>query len=145
MLVRLLYASRSKTFIDEKTIDGILQYARSHNEEIGITGVLCVYESGNTFLQVLEGSRETVNDLYNAIQSDDRHSDVTLLHYSEISQRRFSSWRMGSVNLNKVNRSTILRFSPTATLDPFSLQGEAALMLLEELVDTAAISSQNEG
>ncbi|MEM1230279.1 MAG: BLUF domain-containing protein [Pseudomonadota bacterium] len=145
MLVRLLYASRSKSPIDDKTIQNILDYARSHNEEAGITGVLCVYESGDTYLQVLEGSREQVNALYGTIAADDRHTNVTLLHYGEIDQRRFSSWRMGNVNLSKVNRSTILRFSPTSTLDPFKLRGEAALKLLEELVDTAAISSQNDG
>ncbi len=144
MLVRLLYASRSTELISEEFADAILETARKHNAHLGITGVLCIYESGDTFLQVLEGGREQVNGLYNNIIRDQRHSDITLLHYSEITQRRFSSWRMGKVNLSKVNRSTILKFSPSSALDPFALQGEAALRLLEELVDTAAISSQGD-
>ena len=66
-------------------------------------------------------------------------------HYAEIQERRFSSWRMGRVNLNRVNQGTILRFSETATLDPFSMPGETALALLEELTSTAAIVSGEEG
>ena len=60
------------------------------------------------------------------------HGDVTLLSYEEIDERRFASWRMGRVNLNRVNQGTILRFSETSTLDPFSMQGETALALLQE-------------
>ncbi len=145
MLVRLLYASRSNEFISEAVAETILESARKNNAQLGVTGVLCIYESGDTFLQVLEGGREQVNKLYNTIVQDSRHREVTLLDYSEIKQRRFSSWRMGKVNLSKVNRSTILKFSPSASLDPFALQGVAAQRLLEELVDTAAISSQGDG
>lgn len=145
MLVRLLYASRSKEFISDATSDAILDSARKNNAEQGITGILCIYESGDTYLQVLEGGRAAVNKIYNNIVADERHTDVTLLAYEDIHQRRFSSWRMGKVDLGKVNRSTILRFSPTSKLDPLALQGEAALRLLEELVDTASISSQSDG
>lgn len=144
MLVRLLYASRSTEFISDATADAILESARRHNAESGITGVLCIYESGDTYLQVLEGGREQVNQIYNTIVMDERHTKVTLLDYSEINERKFSSWRMGKVDLGKVNRSTILRFSPTSKLDPFTLQGGAALKLLEDLVDTASITSQND-
>lgn len=144
MLVRLLYASRSNDFISDATSESILASARKNNAEQGITGILCIYESGDTYLQVLEGGREAVNRIYNNIVADERHTGVTLLAYSEIHERRFSSWRMGKVDLGKVNRSTILRFSPSSKLDPFQLEGEAALRLLEELVDTASISSQND-
>ena len=57
---------------------------------------------------------------------------------------RFSGWRMGRVDLNKVNLSTILRFSEKAQLDPFTMSGPAALALLRELEATAAILSQGD-
>lgn len=142
MLVRLLYASRSKQVISDEIVQAILKSSRAYNPDVGITGVLCVYESGDTFMQVLEGGRSQVNELYQTICRDERHTDVTVLHYADIVERRFSGWRMGRVNLSKVNRSTVIRFSETTTLDPFSLQGETALKLLEELVATAAIASE---
>ena len=48
---------------------------------------------------------------------------------------------MGSVDLNKVNLSSILRYSEKAELDPFSMSGRSALALLEELASSAAIVS----
>ena len=52
---------------------------------------------------------------------------------------------MGSVDLKRINLSTILRFSEKAVLDPFSMTGAGALALLEELVSTAAIVSRDLG
>lgn len=141
MLVRLLYASRAIKPIDQEFVRSILQQSRDQNEKHGITGVLCTCGKGNVFLQLLEGSREEVNALYGNIVRDPRHKDCTLLHYEEIEERKFFNWRMGRVDLTKVNLSTILRFSETPDLDPFSMSGRGAFSLLEELEGTAAILS----
>jgi len=68
-----------------------------------------------------------------------RHADVLLLDFAEIEERRFPGWRVGSVNLNAVNLSTILRFSETSVLDPYTMTGSAATALLEELTESAPI------
>jgi hypothetical protein len=144
MLVRLLYASRTRDEIDESLVGSILERSRQYNREHGITGILCTASPGNVFLQLLEGGRGAVNTLYGNIVRDPRHFDVTLLHYAEITERRFASWRMGRVNLNRVNRGCILRFAETSDLDPFSMSAESAMALLEELTSTAAIVSGEE-
>jgi hypothetical protein len=142
MLVRLVYASRATGSIDDALVDSILQRSRKYNLEQGITGILCSYAPGGVFVQVLEGGRAAVNELYNGIVRDPRHRDVTLLDYAEISERRFASWRMGSVRLDRVNLACILRFSEAAALDPFSMNGPSAVALLEELTATGAIVSR---
>jgi hypothetical protein len=139
MLVRLLYASRSDREIDDALVASILERSQKYNLDHGITGILCTYSQGNVFLQVLEGGRAAVNTLYATIVRDPRHRDVTLLDYAEITERRFAGWRMGGVSLNRVNVGTILRFSESPVLDPFSMSGGASLALLEELTSTAAI------
>ena len=144
MLVRLLYASRAVDPIDDRLIASILDSSREGNPQYGITGLLCFQPGENVFLQVIEGARDEVNRLYANIVRDPRHSDVTILLYDEIQQRRFASWRMGSVDLKRVNLSTILRFSERPVLAPFSMSGQAALALLEELADTAAIVSHDD-
>jgi len=136
MLVRLLYASRAVEPMTAKMLDALCEQARGHNQQHGITGVLCAYESGNAFLQVLEGGREEINRLYSNIVRDARHTDVLLLSYEEIDERRFGSWRMGRIDLNKVNPSTLLRYSERPDLDPMSLSARQALALLEELIST---------
>lgn len=136
MLVRLMYASRSVNAIDSKTLDNILEQSRNHNQAHGITGVLCSSEAGNVYLQILEGARDEINRLYNTIVKDPRHTDVMLLDYEEITERKFASWRMGRIDLARVNPSTLLRFSERPVLDPFSLSAKPALALLEELMTT---------
>jgi len=135
MLVRLLYASRATG--GPETIEAILQQCRRNNPEHGITGILC--HSGNLFMQVLEGGRTAVNELYTRIARDPRHQDVTLLHYEEIGERLFSGWTMGQVNLARVNPSTLLKYAERPELDPFTASGRASMALLQELIATASI------
>lgn len=137
MLVRLLYASRSARPGENDVVESILAQSRRSNPELGITGILC--QSGEIFMQVLEGGRAAVNQLYNRIVRDERHRDVVVLCYEEVAERRFAGWTMGQVNLAKVNRSTLLKYSETAELDPYAMSGAAAMALLDELVATAQV------
>lgn len=137
MLVRLLYASRSANPASSEVTEAILAQSRSHNPAMGITGILCY--GGGIFLQALEGGRDQVSDLYGHIQKDSRHKDVVLLHYEEITERRFGGWTMGQVNVSKVNASILLKYSEKAELDPYSVSGKVSLALLEDLMATAAI------
>ncbi len=144
MLVRLLYASRATDAIDKKLIDSILAQSHTYNAAHGITGVLCACDSGNIFLQALEGGRDAVNLLYQKLIRDSRHRDITLLEYAEIGERRFSNWRMGRVDMNRVNVVTVLRYSESPRLDPFRLSGASALALLEDLSTTAAVMARTD-
>lgn len=137
MLVRLLYASRAAQALTPDLIDAILIQSRAHNPELGITGILCY--SGDIFMQVLEGGRDAVCDLYNTIVRDDRHRNVRLLSYEEIRERRFASWTMGQVNLAKVNPSLMLKYAEKPELDPFNCSGTASMALLDELIATASV------
>jgi Sensors of blue-light using FAD len=137
MLVRLLYASRAAEPVSHAVIDSILAQSRAHNPELGITGILCW--GGEMFMQVLEGGRTEVNQLYNRIAGDGRHRDLVLLHYEEAAERRFAGWTMGQVNLAKINPSIVLKYSARPTLDPAAVSGRASMALLEELIATASI------
>lgn len=136
MLVRLLYVSRAVDTSPD-AIDAILLKSRQHNPNCGITGVLC--HGGGIYLQAIEGGRIAVNQLYAHIQQDVRHTDVVLLHYEEIPERRYGGWTMGQVNLAKINASIILKYAERAELDPYAVSGQVALALLEELMATASI------
>lgn len=140
MLVRLLYASRVDA-VSTEMIDAIVAQSRAHNTALGITGILC--HGGDVFMQVLEGGRDVVNALYGQIVADRRHRDVTLLDYAEISERRFSSWTMGQVNLARINPSIVLKYSERPVLDPFSVTGRASMAMLEDLIATASIATRN--
>lgn len=137
MLVRLLYASRSVESLCKDSVNAILAESQALNPQKGVTGVLCY--SGGIFLQVLEGSREIVNQLYAHILQDKRHKDVTLLHYEEIAERRFSCWTMGQVNLAKLNTSVLLKYSDLPELNPYTTSGKATMALIDELIASASV------
>ena len=137
MLVRLLYASRAAAPVTPELIEALLTECRARNPALGVTGLLC--HGGEVFMQVLEGGREAVNALYAQIVADPRHRDVALLHFEEVSERRFAGWTMGQVNLAKVNPSILLKYSERPVLDPYAVPGRASMALLEELIATAAI------
>jgi len=137
MLVRLLYVSRALDPDASAATDAILDVAREHNMANGITGILCY--GGGIYLQAIEGGRNQVNNLYAQIVSDKRHTDVVLLNYEEIAERRFGGWTMGQVNLSKLNTSVVLKYSELPVLDPYAVSGLVSLALLEELMATAAI------
>jgi hypothetical protein len=137
MLVRLLYASRATRPMSEQELAVILKQSREHNPAVGITGLLCY--AGGIFMQVLEGGRTPVNERYKAIIDDERHSDVILLSYEEIGERQFAGWSMGQVNLSRLNRAQVLKYSETGQLDPYTMSGTALMALFHELVSSGAI------
>jgi len=138
MLVRLLYASRAATTIDANMVEAITSRSARYNTEAGVTGILCY--SGDTFTQVLEGSRKEVSKLFAGIVGDPRHIDVELLLFEEITERRFNGWSMGQVNMKKVNPSVLLKYSEKPAFDPFSISGKASIALIEELIASASIA-----
>jgi Sensors of blue-light using FAD len=139
MLVRLMYASRAAAAVDQEELQSILRQCKTHNPAQGITGLLCMCFESRVFIQVLEGGRSAVNRLYNRIAADSRHTDVEVLSYEEIDERRFAGWSMGMVNMAVLNPALLLKYSPTARLDPFSVSGRVSMALFEELVATASI------
>jgi hypothetical protein len=140
MLVRCLYASRVAQSSTGNVLDSILEQSSRNNPRLGITGLLCV--SSDIFVQVIEGGRNEVCDLYNAIVSDSRHVDVRLLAYEEISERRFGNWTMGQVSFESINPAILLKYSERAELNPFNCSGKATMALLDELVATGTIASR---
>ncbi len=141
MLVRLLYASRAADNVNQEALVAIVRKSKANNPSAGVTGVLCFSEG--IFLQVLEGGRAAVNQLYNRIATDPRHTDLQLLCYEEIGERRFAGWSMGQVNMSRLNTALLLKYSEKPALDPFSVSGQVSLALFEELMATASIVGQS--
>lgn len=138
MLVRLMYTSRATEPVRPELLSTILKNSMRRNPGCGITGVLCV--SGDIFMQVLEGSRAQVSRLYNRMVRDPRHTDVVLLAFEEIDERRFASWAMGMVDMSRLNPALLLKYSESALLDPSAVSGKVSEALFNELVATASVT-----
>lgn len=138
MLVRLMYASRATAALTDADLAAILKASREHNPAEGLTGLLCFTEG--VFVQVLEGGRNAVNARYKHIVQDNRHRDLILLGYEEISERAFPGWAMGQVNLQRLNAALLLKYSETGKLDPYAMSGRAMAALFREMCASGAIA-----
>ncbi len=103
LICRLIY--KSQTSWDLLSNDTLLELATTsagRNEKLEITGLLLL--SGESFLQVLEGPPDDVNDLYLRIARDPRHEKLRLLIYESIVRRTFGEWAMHVVDLDDLPR-----------------------------------------
>ena len=94
-LVQLLYISNSTPETDQQRLDAIISKSRKNNPGRDITGLL-IYADG-IFIQVLEGERERVHQLFDKICDDVRHNDVDVIGEYSVEERLFSEWSMALI------------------------------------------------
>lgn len=70
----------------------MLSHARENNLLKGITG--CLLYHRNEFLQLLEGDKNEITELYETIMLDSRHTHIETLKEMTISKPVFEDWNM---------------------------------------------------
>lgn len=91
-----------KLFTEDDHI-ALLRKARAFNSRHGITGMLLYKDM--SFMQLIEGPKTVVKDLFMKIENDDRHTRVESLLEESIRERQFSDWLMGFANLKNATLS----------------------------------------
>ena len=89
-LYNLVYMSEARmgpTTADTlQAVDDILAKARDRNATVDVTGALLFTEG--RFVQVLEGERDKVREIFDRIGSDTRHAEVEILSAQYSDRRR---------------------------------------------------------
>ena len=85
------------------------EQAAAFNKENGITG--CLLRLDEYFLQTLEGSTATVNQLYHTLQNDKRHHSLQLVSFQPLTRRKFADWMMLIDATDDEHRSFLLSYS----------------------------------
>lgn len=122
-LVRLTYISTAVQGVDEAEVKKIVAQAVEFNQTVQVTGSL-FFENGY-FLQILEGGRSAVNQLYNHIIQDKRHNNVQLVNYQPIVSRDFLEWHMGYVPRGRLTDLFIKKFGATEEFLPYDMNAES--------------------
>lgn len=92
MVYYLLYYGVEGVKFEQKDFEELLQQARERNKLLGITGKL-IYCEG-TFIQILEGNKNNVKDVYASIERDQRLIATKLVAEGTAEQRYFKDWSM---------------------------------------------------
>ena len=100
MMFYLIYISSAVKLMNDDELLFMLEQAREKNLRLGLTGML-LYKNGS-FMQMLEGDKQTVLDLYDTITVDNRHKGNITIMTGDIKKRNFKEWSMGFCNMDKV-------------------------------------------
>jgi hypothetical protein len=107
-IFQLVYISAANQDFSESELQDLLVKARINNESLKISGML-LYHQGS-FIQALEGSKESVEDLYNKIREDGRHVESRVLYRGEHEERDFNGWSMGFYRSNQSAKENLEGF-----------------------------------
>ena len=93
MLKTICYISDSRINKSITDFNNLIEKAKINNAKNNITGIL-VYRNNN-FLQVFEGSPETVDTIFDKIRMDQRHQNIFKIIDTSIDQRIFEDYNFG--------------------------------------------------
>ena len=104
MMFSLVYKSVATLLLNSDELKTIHHEASIANKKKDITGCL-LHHNGN-FVQLLEGSKEDVLNLYEKIKQDSRHKNVVLMSSENSSFRMFKDWNMIFHNIDYESEET---------------------------------------
>lgn len=128
MLYAITYLSVATTPFTPDALNELLRKARLNNALNDVTGMLLF--KNNSFIQVLEGERQAVEETYARIAKDPRHRQLIVMSQEPIAQRSFAAWSMGyrAVGDAPVGHSGFLDTSSAA--EEFGVSPSSAQKLL---------------
>ena len=134
-LYRLVYYSRNAIVGNAEAvaaaITSILAKSQANNQRVGVTGAL-MFNAG-CFAQVLEGPGAAVEEVFERIQQDDRHGEVSLLAFDPAPSRAFENWSMGFVGASVIDAARYGALAQESGFDPARMTGEALFETLHRL------------
>ena len=131
MLYRLIYTSHAS---GQPCLQDILTVSIDWNRAHELTGgLVCV---GGTYLQYLEGEKESIDEVFAMISGDPRHHDLKLLEYREVPRRMFGDWSMAVLNWNAETKAIFHSFSPGHEVDLYTTEPSTAAPMFRAWAST---------
>jgi hypothetical protein len=92
-MIQTAYVSVAAKSMSQEALLSLLQQCLANNEASGVTGMLLY--GNDTFLQVLEGSESSVDEVIAKIRQDPRHTQIQILYRRPLAERQYNDWSMG--------------------------------------------------
>jgi hypothetical protein len=133
---RLVYYSRNRmtgTPVElAAAIHDILDASRRNNQYSAVTGAL-MFNAG-CFAQVLEGPSSNLEHVFERIQQDARHGDVSVLSFETANVRAFGNWSMSFAGASVEDAVRYGSLAGESGYDPSRMSSEAIFQTLHRLV-----------
>lgn len=86
----ICYLSKQAETLKDSELENLFKYILEMNPTLNITGA--ILHNNNFFLQVLEGNKKTIEDLFAKIRKDKRHKNILLILNQKIGNRIFNNY-----------------------------------------------------
>ena len=97
-LYQLVYVSKLPKPMKGRELKLLIERAKIKNINLDVTSLLIKFDTN--LIQILEGNRHTLQELYDDIESDSRHINVRNCYFEPAEQRIFGKWALTFLNLN---------------------------------------------
>lgn len=121
-LERLVYTSKATEVMGTLALFDLLNQARHKNASLGVTGHL-LYANG-MFTQCIEGPASSIEILWQSLQKDTRHEQISVIERGPAHARRFDEWAMAFSSYRYLNSFNMPGFFP---LDEAGVSEKSAL------------------
>lgn len=98
-LYRLVYVSTARADLKQEDIEAILDASQSNNDERYISGYLV--HNAPSFMQLIEGPRAEVDEIFRRILADNRHTGVVRILAEWCRYRAFPNWPMNYFRVDR--------------------------------------------
>jgi len=106
-LFKLVYVS-DKVQSKPCDIDFLVRDAAAFNLSVNVTGAL--WFDGKQFVQILEGTKEALGQVFERITVSESHTSMTLVCFEEINSRTYKDWYMASLGGDGTSREIAAKF-----------------------------------
>ena len=129
-MYRIIYLSSATTKFSNEEIISLLDLSRRNNEENQITGLL-LYSDGN-FLQIIEGKKKALEELFEKISLDSRHKNIIKVFHGKVPTRNYAKWKMAFSTIDKsFYKNNIPDLNPFTVEDNILKQDMIASIFIE--------------
>ncbi len=127
-LEQVIYISSATSLMSDDDLSLLLRHARKNNRYLNLTGMLLYCEG--SFMQVLEGYKDSLDMLFAKILRDPRHRNCQILLRNPIETRLFEDWYMGFKSVSHQQFEDLPGYVDFFGDCPIPDRGAAALELL---------------
>jgi len=126
-LVALTYVSTARVEWGMPDFERIRRSSERHNARMDITALLAYATS--SFLHLIEGEERAVINVFNRIEQDPRHSEITVIDWRFTVDRFFGEWRMAVCRLGQADADAHPVLAPhfERGFDPYALAARPEL------------------
>lgn len=131
---QIIYLSSSKKILSPEQINELLSKSREKNLKNNITGILLYFD--RDFLQVIEGEKKAIQDLFEIIKKDERHTEIITVFNKKINEKHFPEWNMGFASTDYQKLRTLTGFENFNQTLLHRINDKTALILIDKFIES---------